>query len=77
MGFVRFFECNVSYSSLTCICPGKVSYHGLRASVLESVLNEGGLLLPGDELLDGTKLGAIHTRGGEQRHQIYTSPSVR
>jgi len=40
------------------------------------ILQEGGLLLPGDTLLDGSELGAIHTRGGEQRHHVYTSPSV-
>jgi len=54
-----------------------VSYHGLQASVLGSVLQEGGLLLPGDTLLDGSTLEAVHTRGGEHRINLYTSPSVR
>merc|ERR1719409_1398590 len=27
--------------------------------------------------MDGSKLGAVHTRGGEARVQLYTSPSVR
>lgn len=54
-----------------------VSFHGCAGSVLPSILAEGGLLLPGDTLLNGIKLGAIHTRGGEQRHNLYTTPSVR
>jgi len=33
--------------------------------------------MPGDRLLDGTALGAIHTRGGEHRQRIYTFFSVR
>jgi hypothetical protein len=52
-----------------------VSFHGLKAANVASVLNEGGLLLPGDELLDGTTLRATHTRD-EDRHKLYTTPSV-
>ena len=52
-----------------------VSYHCLKATNVASVLNEGGLLLPGDTLLDGTTLGAAHTRD-KHRHRLYTSPSV-
>ena len=44
---------------------------------MESVLLEGGLLLPGDHLLDGKALPAVHTNGGPDRHFLYTSPSVK
>ena len=43
---------------------------------MASVLNEGGLLLPGDTLLDGTTLKAVHTRGAN-RQCLYTSPSIK
>ena len=52
-----------------------VTYHGIKASNVASVLNEGGLLLPGDTLLDGTTLKAAHTRD-DDRQRLYTSPSV-
>jgi hypothetical protein len=52
-----------------------VAYHGCPPHVVSSILAEGQLLMPGDTLLDGTKLGAPHTLGGEGRHFIYTSPS--
>ena len=41
----------------------------LRA-FLGSVLNEGQLLMPGDTLLDGSKLGNARTRGGDHRIQV-------
>lgn len=54
-----------------------VSYHGLKSANLKSVLLEGGLLLPGDDKLDGNRIAASHTvGGGEARRQLYTSPSV-
>ena len=55
-------------------CP--VSYHGLKAANLGNVLNEGGLLLPEDTLLDGTMLKALHTKG-TNRQYLYTSPSIK
>ena len=54
-----------------------VSYHGLSACQLVSVLREGGLLLPGDVLLDGSQVKAIHTLGGAESVQLYTSPSPK
>ena len=53
-----------------------VSYHGLKAANLGNVLNEGGLLLPEDTLLDGTMLKALHTKG-TNRQYLYTSPSIK
>jgi hypothetical protein len=53
-----------------------VTYHGCPAKVVPSILAEGNLLLPGDQLLDGTKLPNRLTRGGKDRIQLYTSPSV-
>jgi len=53
-----------------------VTYHGCKAANVPSILREGSLLLPGDKLLDGTKLRNAHTGGGDDRIQIYTSPSV-
>jgi len=54
-----------------------VSFHGCPGSVLPSVLREGSLLLPGDTLIDGSKLPNRLTQGGPQRIQIYTSPSAK
>jgi len=53
-----------------------VTYHGCKAANVPSVLREGSLLLPGDKLMDGTKLRNAHTGGGDGRIHIYTSPSV-
>ena len=54
-----------------------VSYHGCPAAVVPSVLAEGQLLMPGDCLLDGTRLPNRLTRGGGDRIQLYTSPSIK
>jgi len=53
-----------------------VSFHGCPSTVITSILNEGSLLMPGDTLLDGTKLQNRCTMGGEQQIQLYTSPSI-
>jgi small ubiquitin-related modifier len=53
-----------------------VTYHGCPAKFVPSILAEGSLLMPGDQLLDGTKLPNRLTRGGKDRIQLYTSPSV-
>eukprot|EP00961_Rhodomonas_salina_P066902 898263-Rhodomonas_salina.1 len=50
-----------------------VSFHGLASSALTSVLFESGLLLPGDQLLDGSLLKASTL--GDPSH-LFTSPSV-
>jgi hypothetical protein len=52
-----------------------VCYHGTSPKHLSSILAEGGLLMPGDTLLNGETLGALHTRDAS-RHKIYTSPSI-
>jgi hypothetical protein len=52
-----------------------VSYHGTSPEHISSILAEGGLLMPGDKLLNGKTLGAIHTRD-TSRQKIYTSPSI-
>jgi hypothetical protein len=51
------------------------SFHGCGVNVLQSILKEGQLLMPGDVLLDGTKLPNRATAGSEDRIQVYTSPS--
>ena len=54
-----------------------VAFHGCPSGVLPSVLREGSLLMPGDTLIDGSKLPNRLTRGGDERIQIYTSPSIK
>ena len=53
------------------------SFHGCPNYVVSSVLQEGSLLMPGDMLMDGTKLVNRLTRGGEERIGVYTSPSIK
>jgi len=59
-----------------------VSFHGCPASVVPSVLQEGRLMMPGDRLMDGTRLPNRCTAGGddgdgEGRIGLYTSPSIK
>ena len=54
-----------------------MAFHGCPSGVLPSVLREGSLLMPGDTLIDGSKLPNRLTRGGDERIQIYTSPSIK
>jgi hypothetical protein len=56
---------------------GCVSYHGCPANALSSILLEGNLLMPGDSLIDGTKLPNRLTQGDKSRIKLYTSPSIR
>ena len=79
LGFVGFgIRLPARASCLNVFEDWHVSYHGLKAANVASVLLEGGLCLPGDTLLDGTTLTADHTRDPDgSRRQIYTSPSVR
>ena len=54
-----------------------VSFHGVKSeSVLKSVLDAGGLLKPGDKLLDGTTLQSTKC-AGRQDCVFYTSPTIR
>ena len=63
--------------ALNCFEDWAVSYHGCPKDVVASVLNHGGLMMPGDHLMDGTRLPNRLTRGAEGRIGIYTSPSIR
>jgi hypothetical protein len=76
-GFVGFgIQMGPCAASLRIFKEWPVSYHGLKAANLGSVLNEGGLMLSGDTLLDGTTLKALHTMGAN-RQCLYTSPSIK
>jgi hypothetical protein len=59
-----------------------VSFHGTQSSRITSILDNNGLLKPGDVLLDGTTLPNRLTRGGADgkgkgRIGFYTSPSIK
>jgi hypothetical protein len=54
-----------------------VAFHGCPSGVLPSVLRESSLLVPGDTLINGSKLPHRLTQGGDERIQIYTSPSIK
>jgi hypothetical protein len=54
-----------------------VSFHGVKSeTVLKSMLDSGGMLKPGDKLLDGTVLRSSKCAGRQDR-VFYTSPSIR
>jgi hypothetical protein len=54
-----------------------VSFHGVKSvAVLESILDHGGLMKPGDVLLDGTTLTSTKC-AGRQDQVFYTSPTIK
>ena len=53
-----------------------VSFHGAAAGVCKQILESGGMLIPGDRLLDGSVLRSGRC-AGRQDSVYYTSPSVR
>ncbi|UJR14126.1 hypothetical protein I4U23_001120 [Adineta vaga] len=53
-----------------------VVYHGTTPLAAQSILTHRQFLLPGDRLLDGTKL-AIRAGHIPGKNHIYTSPSIR
>ncbi len=53
-----------------------VGFHGAAAGVCKQILESGGMLLPGDRLLDGGVLRSGRC-AGRQATKYYTSPSVR
>ena len=54
-----------------------VSFHGCPSSLVQSILKQGDLLMPGDKMIDGKELPNRLTRGGSDRIGLYTSPSIR
>ena len=54
-----------------------VTFHGCGPHVIPSIMQEGRLLMPGDILIDGSTLPNRATRGGPERIQVYTSPSIK
>ncbi len=53
-----------------------VSFHGAAPEVCKQILEGGGMLLPGDRLLDNSVLRSGRCAGRQDRC-FYTSPSVR
>ena len=53
-----------------------VGFHGAAAGVCKQILESGGMLIPGDRLLDGGVLRSGRC-AGRQARKYYTSPSVR
>ena len=53
-----------------------VSFHGAAPEVCKQILEGGGMLLPGDKLLDNSVLQSERCAGRQDRC-FYTSPSVR
>ena len=53
-----------------------VSFHGAEAEVCKQILEEGGMLLPGDKLLDNSVLRSQRC-AGRQDKWFYTSPTAR
>ena len=53
-----------------------VSFHGAAAEVCKQILEGGGMLLPGDRLLDNRVLRSGRCDGRQDRC-FYTSPSAR
>jgi len=54
-----------------------VSFHGCPSDVISSILRQGELLIPGDKMIDGTKLANRLTGGSSNRIGLYTSPSIK
>ena len=55
-----------------------VSFHGVKsAAVLESILRERRLAVPGDTLMNGEKLVATKSGGRQTDGVFYTSPTVK
>ena len=54
-----------------------VSFHGCPRHVVPSILQEGRLMMPGETLMDGTRLPNRLTGGDKDRIGVYTSPSIK
>ena len=76
-GWVRFgLHLHPRAISLKIFDSWSVSFHGVKSdAVLCSVLDHGGLLKPGDKLLDGTVLKSAKC-AGRQDNVFYTSPTI-
>jgi hypothetical protein len=54
-----------------------VSFHGVKSvAVLEGIFDHGGLMKPGDTLLDGTRLKSTKC-AGRQDKVFHTSPTIK
>ena len=76
-GWVRFgLHLHPRALSLKIFEHWSVSFHGVKSeAVLRGVLDSGGLLKPGDKLLDGSLLRSTKC-AGRQDKVFYTSPTI-
>ena len=82
VSFIFGLKADARASTLKVFEEWVLSFHGCPSNRLLSILDNKGLLKPGDVLLDRTKLPNRLTRGGEDgrgkgRIGFYTPPSIK